>query len=283
MLTRQKVLLYLIRAAKRPVHRIELTKWAFLLRHDTQSQGGSAFYDFVPYHYGPFSFALYQELGKLEQQGYVRQADENHWTAATEEADDSPLEIRRDINAIINRHSRKDIDSLLDEVYERHPQFTVNSKRRRLKSRPEGEPAVYTSGYEGLSIDAFLNRLIQSGIRHLIDVRRNPIARRYGFHKSTLSRLCASLEIEYSHLPELGIASDKRRSLETQRDYDELFAEYRNTTLQSEPEAISLIARTVSRKPSVLVCMEAQPSCCHRTHLAKAVSLESKLDIHHLV
>ncbi|MBL9122226.1 MAG: hypothetical protein JNG90_01250, partial [Planctomycetaceae bacterium] len=76
MLHRQKVLIHLIKAAGRPLSRYELTKWSFLLRHEFPSQGGSSFYDFLPYQYGPFSFALYQELEKLEATSYVQQVDD---------------------------------------------------------------------------------------------------------------------------------------------------------------------------------------------------------------
>ena len=66
MLNRQRVVILLLKLADRPVSRTELTKWCFLLRHESETQGGSAFYDFVPYRFGPLSFALYQETEKLE-------------------------------------------------------------------------------------------------------------------------------------------------------------------------------------------------------------------------
>ncbi len=283
MLTRQKALLAFFRHANRPVHRLELTKWAFLLKHDSPSQGGSSFYDFVPYHYGPFSFGLYQELGKLQDQGFVVQVDDHHWSLGTQVANSALNTLDGEIGRIVRKYRSKSTDDLLDEVYERFPAFTVNSKRLQLAKRPEAQLAVYTSGYEGLSIDGFLNRLVQTGIRHLVDVRRNPIARRYGFHKSTLTRLCQSLEIQYSHLPELGIASEKRRNLETQDDYETLFADYRRTTLVDERHALARVAELARKSSTVLVCMEAQPRCCHRSHLAESVAKSTHLSIQHLI
>jgi len=165
---------------------------------------------------------------------------------------------------------------------EKYPQFTVNSKRLQLAKRAIAIPAVYTSGYEGLSVNGFLNRLIESGIQQPVDVRRNPIARRFGFHKSTLKRLCESSDIAYFHLPELGIPSAKRKSLDTQEDYDRLFADYCKTTLESEAVAIDNVTDLIKAKPSVLVCMEAKPQCCHRSHLAKVVSNRSRLQVKHL-
>ena len=71
MLNRQKVLVHLLQQAGRPVPKIDLVKWCFLLRNETPSQGGSAFYHFLPYHYGPFSFCLYREIDQLVCGGLV--------------------------------------------------------------------------------------------------------------------------------------------------------------------------------------------------------------------
>ncbi len=282
MLTRQKILLTLLNAADRPLSRIELTKWAFVLRHETDGEGGASFYDFVPYHYGPFSFALYQEVEKLTVQGYVAQCDSTHWATGQVVAPKLEPHFLREVTSVARRLVRKNIDDLMDEIYARYPEFTVNSKRQQLAHRKVAPLAVYTSGYEGLSIDGFLNRLVSTGMKHLIDVRRNPIARRYGFHRSTLKRLCESLDITYSHLPQLGIESEKRQGLETQDDYEALFEDYRNSTLHNEELAVERVTEFVQQTPSVLVCMESQPRCCHRSHLAEIVSRRTRLKVDHL-
>ncbi|MCU0712005.1 MAG: DUF488 domain-containing protein [Pirellula sp.] len=282
MLNRQKVLLSMLELADRPVGRIELMKWAFYVRQVSPSKGGDSFYDFLPYHFGPFSFALYQEVGKLEEQGYVTSSDENHWTLGPMNPTKPPKDVDADARNAVKTLSHLSVDNLLDQIYARFPYFTMNSKRQRLVERPEGRQEIYTSGYEGLSIDAFLNRLIENGIKRLIDVRRNPIARRYGFHKSTLKRLTETLGIDYVHFPELGISSELRQSLDTQDDYDRLFARYNLTTLVDEKHAIQSATTLCKDIPSVLVCMEAEPCCCHRSHLAQRIAVDSKLPVSHL-
>ena len=284
MLTRQKLLLTMLAAAERPVERKELTKWAFLLRHESRDAGGASFYDFVPFHYGPFSFSLYQEVGKLEEQGYIQERGESHWqTGSTKQAIVIDAALKSQAEDVVRQFRNLPLDDLLDKVYQAYPAYTVNSRRKKLATRKTASLAVYTSGYEGLSVDAFLNRLVKTGIKHLVDVRRNPIARRFGFHKSTLKRLCESLDIRYSHVPELGIESAKRQELNSQADYDNLFDDYTATTLGRELDAISRVAGFVQELPSVLVCMEAQPCCCHRSHLATQVAARTGLEIRHLV
>ena len=282
MLTRQKSLLHLMAAAGRPVHRTELTKWSFLLRHGFPSRGGSAFYDFLPYRFGPFSFCLYQEADKLEQQGYIVQRGEHAWelTGLKHPAPEQP--VSRDIDALVGEFLATPLDGLVEYVYQKFPAFTVHSERKKLAKRPRACPAVYTAGYEGESVDAFLNKLIVAGIERILDVRSNPIARRYGFHKSTLSRLAQKVQIDYVHLPELGIKSELRRGLHENENYVELFSLYCATTLRSERAAIERVASRVQEKPSVLVCMEADPVCCHRSHLAKRVATFCKLPVVHI-
>ncbi|MCA9010825.1 MAG: DUF488 domain-containing protein, partial [Planctomycetaceae bacterium] len=173
-------------------------------------------------------------------------------------------------------------NQVLDDIYARFPEYSVLNKRKKLVERSTAELAVYTAGYEGLSVDAFLNGLIANGIHQLIDVRMNPIARRFGFHKSTLSRLCGELGISYVHVPQLGIHSSLRQELKDQDDYEELFKQYRRSTLKTETEAIDTVAKLVQDKPSVLVCMEACPDQCHRKHLAKVVAEQTGLEIWHI-
>lgn len=283
MLNRQKAVLRLVSLAGGEVDRLVLTKWAFLLRHESESRGGDAFYDFVPYQYGPFSFGLYQESDKLASLGYLKERGSTSWSigdVTPPPVSDSRL--LRDMTAVTSRFGKSQIEPMLDYVYERYPSYTVNSKRKQLAKRPVASLAVYTAGYEGKSIDAFLNGLINAGIRHLIDVRRNPIARRYGFHRSTLDRLCGRLGIKYSHVPSLGIASELRRELKTQADYESLFRTYESTTLKTELDSIRTVSDWVLESPSVLVCMEAEAPCCHRSRLATHVGERTGLAIVHL-
>jgi len=75
----------------------------------------------------------------------------------------------------------------------------------------------------------------------LCDVRRNALSRKYGFSKKTLGNACQNLGIRYEHLPELGIASARRKELHTQADYDRLFSAYEEDTLkhqQPKPRAV---------------------------------------------
>jgi uncharacterized protein (DUF488 family) len=285
MLVRQKILLLMLHFARRPVQRIELMKWCFLLRHESGTEGGSSFYDFVPYKYGPFSFALNQEVEKLQSMNYILSHGDRAWELNPNLASDPAgikSVIEREVETIVRKFGHRSSNELLDYVYRGHPAFTVNSERQKLAMRPKAGVAVYTAGYEGVSIDGFLNLLVKSGIEQLIDVRSNPISRRYGFHKSTLKHLSGRLDIEYFHFAELGIKSEIRQLFPADGDRENMFDEYEYTSLKNEMNAVKIVSELVSVRPSVLVCMEDDPLNCHRSRLAESVSNLTCLPIIHL-
>ena len=95
---------------------------------------------------------------------------------------------------------------------------------------------------------------------------------KYGFSKSQLKKYCASLGIEYIHLPEVGIQSEQRQELNTQTDYDKLFEVYRKKNLtatgKTQNEILNLLKH---HKRIALTCFEANICQCHRKHLAEAI------------
>jgi len=284
MLNRQRVLVHLLKQAGRPVSKIDLMKWCFLLRNEMPSQGGSAFYHFLPYQYGPFSFCLYREIDQLVCAGVVEASGDHSWQVCgnANAAVGLSNAVRQDAGRILRRFNEQSTSQLMDYVYRQYPWFTVNSKRQRHAARPVYSLAVYTAGYEGQQVDAFLDMLMRTGIQQLLDVRNNPVSRRYGFHKTTLDRRCKSLDIKYLHRPELGIPPVLRQTLNTQADYEALFTKYETSVLTDEAVAVEEVSQLVHATPTVLVCMEANPLMCHRTRLAKAISDKTCLPVRHL-
>jgi len=281
-------MLYMLDLAGGESSTLHLVKWAFLIREESVSKGGPSFYEFVPHKYGPYSFCVAQEMNALAEQGYLEVIESDNrttWrvTALGKTAGNgTPAQVAKDARQIHWRYGKMTTDALLENIYPRYSWFTVNSQIKKLEKKPNAKPAVYTAGYEGVTVDGFLNVLMRAGIQRIIDVRNNPVSRRYGFHKSTLNRLAGFVGIEYAHVPELGIHSENRQELESQADYDALFEVYRAKTLKGESSAVKRVSKLVEEKPSVLVCMEANPCQCHRSHLAAAVSVESTLPIKHL-
>jgi uncharacterized protein (DUF488 family) len=134
---------------------------------------------------------------------------------------------------------------------------------------------IYSVGYEGLTVGGLVERLQQSRIEELVDVRASPFSRRPGFSKK---RLAASLEaagIAYRHEPLLGNAF---RDVE---DFDAAMDLMRKHLAEGEPaEAVDrLIALADGRRIAVL-CLESDQQRCHRqVVLEAALGRQPELDI----
>jgi uncharacterized protein (DUF488 family) len=182
------------------------------------------------------------------------------------------------------RHAGLRGDALVAEAYRRHPYYAIRSEIAEqvlvgdtasltaiAAARPtKGYPGLCTIGYEGRSLEGYLNALLQDAVTVLCDVRQNPISRKYGFSKSTLQKSCEGVGIRYEHLPELGIASEDRRGLTSREDYDALFDAYTRETLPNQATALMKIWNWIEQCDRVaLTCYERMPEQCHRTCVAR--------------
>lgn len=288
MLKRQRVLLQLVREAGGRIDKLRLVKLGFLLAQGAGSRDMGAFYHFVPYKFGPFSFAMFKELASLEAKGFLF-VSKNEVGLDERRAGEVPkveAETVIEVGRLVERYRQRSTDALLDEVYADYPWYALLSERKGVvkQPRPEAEVAIYTVGYEKLDIDELLGLLLEKGIRRVIDVRKNPLSRRYGFHKSTLSKHLDSMGLAYEHLPELGIDSSWRAELDSLADYEAVFRRYESEVLPTAVAraAIAAVAAWMSDAPSVLLCQEADPRYCHRTRVARAVSRRVDFEVHDL-
>jgi uncharacterized protein (DUF488 family) len=115
--------------------------------------------------------------------------------------------------------------------------------------------------------------LLKNNVKLLVDVRRNALSRKYGFSKKTLSETVKKIGIEYAHIPELGIESEKRQELKTQADYERLFDGYEKQELKKNKEALKrLFSMFLSRKRIAITCFESDVCMCHRGRVVNALS-----------
>lgn len=293
MLLRQKILLSILDALDKPLSPTRLVKLAFLLGEESDLQGACVYYDFVPYKFGPFSFALYRELESLRCDGYVS-PDEKKVTLCRStramtraKVEELPECVRSAVSETVTRHGRQSQRALVKSVYTQYPWYTINSELTDLipddaPQRPRTSIAVYTAGYEGKSVDRFFDELIRAGIEAVLDVRCNPVSRKYGFAGKSFKEIGSKLGLGYHHLPELGISSKDRGSLDDYESYQRLLNRYEQDWLPRQEEGIQRASELVRQRPSVLVCMEKDVRCCHRSRLAKIVSKRTRLPVVHL-
>lgn len=281
MYHRRKILLAILEAFGGRLSAIQLQKYLFLT---TRRQSAGRAFDFVPYHYGCFSFQANQDMRTLQTYGYVSADDHSYelTDASSSFLDDIGMFDRQAICDVVAEFGSLSQDELVRYTYIHYPYYAINSKMaRRLLSDEELQaitlqrPAktyrrLYTIGYEGVTLESYLNRLIVEDVKVLCDVRKNAYSQKFGFSKSQLSKACDGVGIRYVHLPALGIDSDRRQSLTTQADYDRLFDDYEATILPKAGEALeALRAMLHSDHRVALTCFERNPRQCHRTRVAR--------------
>ncbi|MBS1602579.1 MAG: DUF488 family protein [Bacteroidetes bacterium] len=281
MFYRRKILLALLQVFGGRLEKINLQKLLFLACAGQSSPE----YEFVPYHYGCYSFSASADLKTMVEKEFLSEDDNSYfkkdgkdYLTMLEDAD------RMLINQIFVRYNRLNADDLMRYTYINYPYYAIKSvtAQRLLTNEqlnavyahfPFGHLyALYTIGYEGISLEAYLNMLLNHDIKLLIDVRNNPISQKFGFSKTSLKKYCEALEIEYLHFPDVGIQSAFRKELNTQADYDELFDQYKAETLSNTIPTQQKIRDLVAQKRRVAItCFEADICKCHRKHLAEAV------------
>nr|VFK19106.1 MAG: Uncharacterized conserved protein, DUF488 family [Candidatus Kentron sp. LPFa] len=287
MHARQRVLLsFPVRAGYHP-GRTELIKWLFLARHEGDIANLIAFYDFLPYRYGPFSFAAYKDLAVLVEKGYLTGKTLAVPAEARREVETEiaglPRAVRHSVSSILLKYGNLDRKELLDIVYKGYPWYASRSTLiPHGSTQYTANISIHTLGYEGRSIDAFLNRVLQKGIARIIDVRRNPLSRKYGFTRRALDNLCGKIGIEYVHFPQVGVPSDLRRDLSSKDAYHALLRHYEKEILPRQENTVAEIGALMKDSPSALLCFEEDHAICHRSVLAKAVASQTGLGVIHL-
>ena len=278
---RQRILLSLLQAIGEAVGNPDFQKLLFFYCNMVEK---SPSYTFVPHQYGAFSFTSYVDRRKLVELDLI-DGNTEYWRLTARGNDylrhpGSPkIKLTSDWSALRG-------DALIAESYRRFPFYATRStitakvladdresleKIRKARCK-EAKAPLLTIGYEGHSIESYLNILLKNGVTLLCDVRKNPLSRKFGFSKAALARCCREMGIKYFHIPSLGIASDKRKNLEEQSDYDALFAEYQAVVLPGANRELQTIQEMVRGGEIVaLTCYEHAPQQCHRSCVSEAL------------
>lgn len=281
MFYRRKVILALLELFGGELEKIRLQKLLFLF---SQKQCKPE-YEFIPYKFGCYSYSANADLTTMVSKSYLTETSfsfikKDKATYLHLLKNDDQLKLR----TTISLYGKLDSDALMKHTYKNFPYWAINSvkassiltsselsKVQKQKSSLD-KTILYTIGYEGSSLEGYLNRLIKNGVQVLVDVRKNPLSMKFGFSKTLLKRYCESLGIQYMHFPEVGIESDQRQELKTQHDYDALFEKYRTYNLsQTTGSQINILNILKTYKRIALTCFEANICQCHRKHLAEAI------------
>lgn len=142
---------------------------------------------------------------------------------------------------------------------------------------------VATIGYEDATVQSFQEALRAAGVELLVDVRAVASSRRPGFAKTKLAENVREIGIDYLHLRGLGTPADGRAAARAGR-HEEMHAIFRDhlQTLQAQEELHALADLVRSGKRVCLLCLEADPTQCHRTLVAEALAEIVPITVDHL-
>lgn len=280
MYYRRKILLSVLKIFGGKLDKIDLQKINLVIAHNQSKPT----YHFVPYKFGCYSFQINADLKTLEKYN-ITSSDENYWYLKDTNIE---MELTQDDSKIIkyvfNQYKNCLGQELVRHTYLKYPYYAVNSlikekilTESELKKVNESKPAnsdtgLYTIGYEGISLEEYLNKLIKYDIKVLCDVRRNSLSMKFGFSKNQLKNACDSINVQYRHFPELGIQSNLRKDLSSQSDYDNLFKIYVKNTISSTVNSQQILVDLIKEhKRIAITCFEADICKCHRLHLSNSL------------
>ena len=281
MFYRRKIILALLQLFDGQLDKIRLQKLLFLF---TLKQT-KAEYNFVPYKFGCYSYSANADLTTMVSRGLLAESQKHY--AKLDKTDYlklvKPEDLKR-LQEVKTEYGKMNANVLMKYTYINYPFYATKSEvaediltetellKIKAAKPKNNETILFTIGYEGISLEEYLVRLLKKDVRVLVDVRNNPLSMKYGFSKSQLKRYCESLGIKYVHIPEVGIQSEQRQELNSQADYDKLFAVYRKNnltkTIDSQTQILNLLKEN---KRIALTCFEANICQCHRKHLAEAI------------
>ena len=267
MIYRQKILMAIVQELGGTISTDIMQPLLFLYCHKFVDH--NHYYDFIPSADGPVSLQAEEDKKLLTRKKQLQTSDD--WVAAEGiKRHAVPLDffeksaVQRMKNQGIHEKSR---DELLAIIRESHPEYNTTTQTGEAE-----EKMFFTIGYEGVSLETYVNSLREHHVTLLCDVRKNAYSQKFGFTKGELQSALAVAGIDYLHIPDLGIVSEKRQELNSDADYKALFDEYECTTLAEQQGALGKLMQLAGERGRVAItCFEADPYQCHRSRVASAL------------
>jgi uncharacterized protein (DUF488 family) len=132
---------------------------------------------------------------------------------------------------------------------------------------------VFTLGYQTRDLEEVLRTVQSHRIEQVLDVREYAMSKKPGFSAAELKEALARIGVAYIHLPELGCSRGSRHALWRGKGTEAFLEEYRRR-LAERPQAYAELIYRIRSARSLLLCLERDPSRCHRAVLGERVRAE---------
>lgn len=288
MLYRRKVFLTMVSKSKGPLSLIKVHKLMFLFVQASKKD----LYAFIPNDFGCYSLALHDDqVALINKKLLIEEKGDSpfksYLSIDAAFCDINTMVLKKDdskiLDTVFRMHQMKTEHDLIDLTYRMEPYYGIRSRiiERFAEDKTfllrvntikmnisHASRGLYTIGYEGFSIDSFMQQLISNNIKCLVDVRKIAFSMRREFCKTNLQEALHEAGIKYIRMPEVGIPSKNRKELLPLGKKDELFAWYQDTILPQCASQASSIADLVSKENIALMCYEKESKDCHRSLFA---------------
>jgi uncharacterized protein (DUF488 family) len=155
---------------------------------------------------------------------------------------------------------------------------------------------VATIGVYGFTLEEFLRKLDDAGVRLVLDVRQRRGVRgpQYAWANSKrLQTALAEAGIEYQHRPELAPTTELRQLQYREddrlgvgkRSREQLAPEYRErytSEILDHADLDAVVAGLPDAGAGALLCVETDPEACHRSLVAERIATDHGLTVTHL-
>lgn len=141
-----------------------------------------------------------------------------------------------------------------------------------------------TIGYEAATVRTFLDTLVAHQVALVVDVRAVASSRKPGFAKTALAANLSGAGMDYLHLRGLGTPAEGRAAARAGR-HAEMKAVYaRHLATPAAQDDLSALVEVVrSGAHACLLCLEADPTHCHRSLVAAALGERLPIRVTHLM
>ncbi|HZH73335.1 MAG TPA: DUF488 domain-containing protein [Mariniphaga sp.] len=282
MYYRRKILLSLLQTFNEAIDKVSFQHLLFLL----STMQKEKLFHFIPSKVGCFSFQAEADLKTLTKYKQVESSG-NYWkkTDNYDYVDELSAQDKAALKTLKEQYGSFEKDELIAYTHRQYPYLAINSTMAESLSTAEENEMIknlmtshetsvlFTIGYEGITLEEYLNKLIDSDVKVLCDVRKNPMSMKFGFNKKQLQTACNEVNIEYIHIPEVGIDANIRKEFSNQTDHQELLEIYKSNILPTVTHKQKEILLLVKNKKRIaLTCYEADLNQCHRKPLAESIS-----------
>src|SRR5215210_3719398 len=199
MFYRRKIILALLQLFEGQLEKIRLQKLLFLF---TNKQA-KAEYEFIPCKFGCYSYSANADMSAMVTRGFLNEDEKSF-----EKKDKidylkqlKPTDLKL-LQEVKTNYGKMSATALMKHTYLNFPFYATRSEaaeniltkeklKKVTKAKPKGNKTVlFTIGYEGISLEEYLVRLLKNDVKILVDVRNNPLSMKYGFSKSQLRKYC---------------------------------------------------------------------------------------------